>query len=353
MPGRTFTLFVVSGENRTCTIEIDEDANIQELRRKVTEKMAESGSSAAGEDDLRIHFAGKDLRSESPSRQPLTLKDYNLHNEATMYVVMRLPGGSDDPSPIVQPKMYDSEVQLTDKPDMFTLDDEEGGQRAEMPCGHVISPESLTAYCRSLLTAGKYEFFCPYKAKPEDPYCNELWELFTVKRLAVLTPEEIKAFEKKMAENYLRKAVGIQSCPRCKLFCERKSKTDQRVRCLVCKTEAGGRYEFCWFCLKTWLTNEFKNCGNSGCTGEDPRLRVIKNCPKKKVVGVECPAIRACPTCGLLIEHKEACKQMTCTCGQKFCFICLKKANGDGIYQCGVWNFKCEVAPVQTSLSGN
>ena len=34
--------------------------------------------------------------------------------------------------------MYDSEVQLTDKPDMFTLDDEKGGQRAEMPCGHAI-----------------------------------------------------------------------------------------------------------------------------------------------------------------------------------------------------------------------
>lgn len=34
--------------------------------------------------------------------------------------------------------MYDSEVQLTDKPDMFTMDDEEGGQRAEMPCGHAV-----------------------------------------------------------------------------------------------------------------------------------------------------------------------------------------------------------------------
>ena len=34
--------------------------------------------------------------------------------------------------------MYDSEVQLTDKPDMFTMDDEKGGQRAEMPCGHAV-----------------------------------------------------------------------------------------------------------------------------------------------------------------------------------------------------------------------
>jgi hypothetical protein len=40
---------------------------------------------------------------------------------------------------VVEPKMYDPDVQLTDKPDMFTLDDEAGGQRAEMPCGHAIS----------------------------------------------------------------------------------------------------------------------------------------------------------------------------------------------------------------------
>jgi hypothetical protein len=192
---------------------------------------------------------------------------------------------------------------------------------------------------------------CPYKAKPEDPFCDASWDLFTVTRLAVLTADEVKEFETKMAENYLRKAVGIQSCPRCKGFCERKKKSDQRVRCLVCKTETGVRYEFCWFCLKTWLTRGFKDCGNFGCTGEDPRLRVIKGCNKKMVVEVLCPEIRACPSCGLLIEHKKACKQMVCRCGQKFCFICLKKAE-NGRYQCGVYNFKCEPAPIQTSIPG-
>jgi hypothetical protein len=55
-----------------------------------------------------------------------------------LFVVLRLLGGSQTENE-GQPKMYDSEVQLTDKPDMFTMDDEEGGQRAEMPCGHAIS----------------------------------------------------------------------------------------------------------------------------------------------------------------------------------------------------------------------
>ena len=78
------------------------------------------------------------------------LKDYNFHNGATMFAVMRLPGGSDDPPPIDEPKMYGPDVQLTDKPDMFTLDDEEGGQRAEMPCGHAISMLSCISRMKNI-----------------------------------------------------------------------------------------------------------------------------------------------------------------------------------------------------------
>lgn len=214
-------------------------------------------------------------------------------------------------------------------------------------------PESLTAFCRSLLTAGKFEFRCPYKASYGDPACGALWEFFTVKRLAVLTEEERTEFELKMADNYLRKALGIQECPKCLSFCERQRKTDQRVICPVCSRKAAKPYEFCWYCLKTWLGSGLKDCGNVGCTGEDPRLRILKKSPTKSVVGVSnVPAVRACPKCGLLIEHKSDCKQMTCPCGQKFCFICLKMASDSGRYQCGAWNFQCEVAPVQTTMPG-
>ena len=73
------------------------------------------------------------------------LSDYNIEKDSNLYVVLRLAGGSQPPNDDnetedndITPKMYDSEVQLTDKPDMFTLDDEKGGQRAEMPCGHAI-----------------------------------------------------------------------------------------------------------------------------------------------------------------------------------------------------------------------
>ena len=45
--------------------------------------------------------------------------------------------GADEEKP-EQPKTYGPDVELTDLPDMFTMDDEEGGQRALMPCKHAI-----------------------------------------------------------------------------------------------------------------------------------------------------------------------------------------------------------------------
>lgn len=301
-------------------------------------------------DDIRVIYGAKDLRETSPNGKLMTLQDYDITNNGTLTMVCRVRGGSTQEPPPA--KQYGEDVELTTEPDMFTLDDDEGGQRAKMPCGHAISPESLTAYCRSLLTAGKFEFRCPYKKSASDPMCSQLWEFFTIKKLAVLTEEERNEFEVKISDNYLRKAAGIQDCPKCLTFCERRKRTDVRVICPVC-TRKNGLYEFCWYCQKTWLGSGTRECGNLGCTGQDPRLRILTNCSKKKVIEVpNCPAVRACPACGLLIEHIAACKQMVCPCGQKFCFICLKMANSTGRYQCGAFNFKCEVAPIQTVLPG-
>ncbi|ESP01085.1 hypothetical protein LOTGIDRAFT_140009, partial [Lottia gigantea] len=173
-----------------------------------------------------------------------------------------------------------------------------------------------------------------------------------IKKLAVLTKEEKKEFETKLAENYLFKGVKIQECPRCQSYCERKDSKSVRVICPICTRQKEELYEFCWFCLKTWLTNTTHDCGNHGCSGEDPRIRLLRNAPKKSIVEVpNCPSVRSCPKCGLLIEHIKACKQMVCLCGQKFCFICLKKADASGKYTCGAYNFKCQIAAIQTKLA--
>ena len=246
-------------------------------------------------------------------------------------------------------KALDNLVPLTDEPDMITWDDDAEGKRAKMPCGHAISPDSLTAYCRSLLTAGKFQFFCPYVGG--DSRCNKEWTYIEVHRFGVLNKEEQKTFETKITENYLRKAIGIQECPGCLSLCERMNKKDKRLICRICTKDEDQRFEFCWMCLHEWKTSGTENCGNEECNGEDPRLRTLRDAPKKKVIGV---STRACPTCGTLIDHTEACKHMVCPCGTNFCFICLKVREGgaSGTWSCGTYNTKCESAAVQTEIPG-
>ena len=208
----------------------------------------------------------------------------------------------------------------------------------------------MTAYCRSLLDAGKFRFLCPYIGN--NTYCGKEWAYFNIRRLAVLTKEEIKIFETKITDNYLRKACGIQECPKCH-SCERESTHDRRVICPFCSKD-GNCYEFCWYCLHNWKSTGTAKCGNAECSGEDPRLKILRDAPKKTIVGAKnCPCRRACPSCGMIIEHTKACKHMVCPCGQKFCFICLKKAATSGSYQCGSYNTPCSVAAVQTTVPGS
>ena len=85
--------------------------------------------------------------------------------------------------------------------------------------------------------------------------------------------------------------------------------------------------------------------------GGDPRVQMLQDCPNKDVIGVSTPSIRACPFCGALVQHTDACKHMNCpTCSRAFCFICLKK--NEGGWQCGNWNTKCPPAPRQTYIPG-
>ncbi len=66
-------------------------------------------------------------------------------------------------------------------------------------------------------------------------------------------------------------------------------------------------------------------------------------------VHVQCPAIRACPFCAVLIEHNEGCKMMSCRkCRNEFCFVCLKSARE--CLQTSTYFISCSagVAPKQT-----
>ena len=272
------------------------------------------------------------------------ISDYPaIINMSTLFMVLRLHGG--------ETKQLDDMVELTEEPDMITWDDDPNDLRAKMPCGHAISPESLTVYCRSLVTAGKFQFLCPYVK--DNVRCNREWTYIEVRRFGVLNAEEQKLFETKISENYLRKAMGIQECPGCNSLSQRINKKDKRLICPICTSDKGKRFEFCWTCLHEWKSPGTEKCGNEECDGEDPRLRTLRESPDKKVIGVDTPSTRACPSCGTLIAHTEACKHMVCPCGTNFCFICLQvRESVDNTWACGSFNTKCTPAPRQTEIPG-
>ena len=95
----------------------------------------------------------------------------------------------------------------------------------------------------------------------QNNYCGKEWDYVDVRRLAVLTQDEKREFEKKLSENYLRKAIGVQECIRCNSFCKRVSKKDQNVRCPLCTKKDKKAYDFCWFCLHEWKGS----VGNKTC----------------------------------------------------------------------------------------
>lgn len=119
-------------------------------------------------------------------------------------------------------------------------------------------------------------------------------------------------------------------CPGCQSLVTRTNLHDLSVQCPVCTAKRRRAYRFCWQCLKKWRGPAPRSdcCANDGC--QNP-VDILKNCPDitfNDVKGVTgCPSTRACPTCGLLVEHnKKNCKNVFCVrCKVKFCFVCLKR----------------------------
>ncbi|XP_068444266.1 E3 ubiquitin-protein ligase RNF19B-like [Clinocottus analis] len=217
--------------------------------------------------------------------------------------------------------------------------------RAKMSCGHAATPTSLINWCRYLLDEGDSKFVCG------QPKCAVEWPLEEVCKMALLTPEEIDDIEKKVFQN-AAKDLDAKFCPGCKYRVMRTDLNILSVECTVCTAKRGRPYTFCWQCLKKWKGPAWSDhCGNGDCKSP---LDILKSCPDitfEEVKGVTgCPSIRACPTCGFLVEHnRKLCKTIVCRlCKVKFCFVCLKL-----VVQCRTNPYKiCPsgVAPRQTSI---
>ncbi|XP_005925930.1 probable E3 ubiquitin-protein ligase RNF144A isoform X1 [Haplochromis burtoni] len=195
--------------------------------------------------------------------------------------------------------------------------------RALMSCGHAVTPMSLTKWCRRLLDQGESKFLCGQTG------CDAEWSFEEVCKMALLTPEEIEYFEKKMFSNS-KDFFDVKCCPGCKSSVLRADFSNLCVECTLCKADLNRTFMFCWQCLRKWRGTGPRSdrCQNDGCVNKS--LEILRNCPDitfKDVEGITgCPSIRACPTCGFLVEHSTTgCKNIFCTrCKVEFCFVCLK-----------------------------
>ena len=142
-----------------------------------------------------------------------------------------------------------------------------------------------------------------------------------------------------------RQNAEVKQCPNCLVSCHRIRDTDKRMTCLNCKSNGGASCEFCWDCLHAWKGKGDNICGNPSCNYNSKLFQILAECPTKKLLGIECPSLRACPKCFRIIEHIKHCKHMTCKrCRHEFCFMCLEVHK---------WRSQskelCQIAPRQTS----
>lgn len=119
-------------------------------------------------------------------------------------------------------------------------------------------------------------------------------------------------------------------CPKCKTMVERKDLSNLCVQCVVCTADQKKSYQFCWQCQRDWKGPGPRSdrCDNHGCINRDLQLlRTCKYISLPDVKGViSCPSVRACPVCGIKVEHNRMhCKNVRCPrCHMTFCFVCLK-----------------------------
>ncbi|XP_032439414.1 probable E3 ubiquitin-protein ligase ARI7 [Xiphophorus hellerii] len=253
----------------------------------------------------------------------------------------------------------DTTLKFVNRPDALDPmppDEGDQGLRAEMSCGHAVTPQSLTGWCRSLLDQGQYKFKCPALKDGTHHKCDALWSYQEVRRLAVLTAAEMQHFEENMARLAATEYCDFKTCPGCSSYIEREDLTNLCVQCLVCTADKNEQVQFCWQCLMPWKgpAPRSDRCDNNGCINHDLELlRTCKTTSFLEVVGVVgCPSIRACPTCGHKVEHdKTGCKNIICPrCQVEFCFVCLELTpdcleTSDYFSPCSAG-----VAPRQTSI---
>ena len=331
-------------------VRVNPDITVEQFKSKVQEQIPEYTV-----ESMRLLFGGKQLEGK------VKLSSYDVKDNSLIFLVQRMPGGSDRRAAIpTPPKDFAKERKLDtkDRSVRFTkaqdcLDpfppEKNAPLRVKMSCGHAVDSTSLAGYARTTVDEGNFEFRCPVKG------CQKVWEYAEVRKVACLTDDECQWFESKMAKAAVMTLCDMKQCPNCQRFVERIDHNNMRVTCTICTKKRGETYDFCWQCLRTWsgsLSKSSTGCGQAGCVSLE--LSSLLEAPLIKINDFDVPNRRACPNCGRVVEHNQkGCKNMTCTrCKKEFCFLCLEYTEDCLKTAPCSWYKPCSkpVAPRQTKL---
>ena len=179
------------------------------------------------------------------------------------------------------------------------------------------------------------------------PSCGRNWPLNLVKHVACFNPDEWKDIESKIERLSLIKSCSHQQCPGCQMWLKKTVDSVEVVNCWNCTSKKGVKFNFCWKCLHE--TSAQTNECPKNCSTLRENKNILETCPMKTIGSEECPSVRSCPNCKLLIHHIDKCKHMTCKCGCEFCFVCLKFSPPGKPFN-SHYNVPCDLASKQLHL---
>uniref|UniRef100_A0A8C6K7L0 RING-type domain-containing protein n=1 Tax=Nothobranchius furzeri TaxID=105023 RepID=A0A8C6K7L0_NOTFU len=225
----------------------------------------------------------------------------------------------------------DSTLMIVEEEDVLDLLCEDfPSRRAQMSCGHSVTPTSLTNWCRGQLEDGKSRFACAQFG------CEAEWSMQEVCRMALLTSH--LPYILKLLRMLINPSLFFSSqCPDCKSPVARHRETDLCVSCQVCTAKKGRPKP------------HSDRCNNDKCCNS--ALETLNFCPTIMVGSVVCSSVRACPVCGSLLKHDGiGCRNTTCPkCKLRFRYVCLETSEcykTNRIYS--LWS--SGVAPRETSI---
>ncbi|XP_048476110.1 E3 ubiquitin-protein ligase RNF217-like isoform X2 [Rhincodon typus] len=186
----------------------------------------------------------------------------------------------------------------------------------ELPCKHFADEHKLAMLVKWTLEKGNCIFMCTLCPRGGIP-----WQ--TIRQLLQLPEDELRICESKLVANAQKLSILLNKCPVCSSLVQRVSEKELMVTCPSCPGSGGKDHRFCWECLRVWKGDLGDQCGYGDCRC----LVLLRSCsvinaPQSAVH--QCPTVRSCPECHVLLSHWGGCNNMVCPyCRCTFCYRCL------------------------------